>query len=84
MIQVHWDASKAKPEKGVKLWINNSPTSARSGVFGGDPGTLWVRGGNTGTATSGPWMYPGTTVIVTDANDGDVLATVKVPAAACK
>lgn len=84
VVEVHWDATKAKPKSGVKLWINNDPVPKRTGVFGGDPGTLWTSGGDTGAATTGAWMYPGTTVIVTDAKNDDVLATVKVPSAPCQ
>lgn len=83
-VEVHWDASKAKPKDGVKVWINNDPAPKRTGVFGGDPGTLWTSGGSVGSATTGNWMYPGTTIIVTDAKNDDVLATVKVPSAPCK
>lgn len=83
-VQVQWDASAANPENGVKLWINNDEYPRRNGVFGGDPGTLWMAGAATGTATTGDWAFPGTTIIVTDAVNDDILATVKIPSAPCK
>jgi len=83
VVEVHWDATQAAPKDGVKLWINNDPIPKRTGVFGGAPGTLWTHGGETGSATTGAWMYPGTTIIVTDAKNDDVLATVQVPKAPC-
>lgn len=83
VVEVHWDASKAAPKDGVKVWINNDPHPRRTGVFGGDPGTLWTQGGAIGSATSGNWMLPSTTIIVTDAKSDKELARVKVPSAPC-
>ncbi len=82
-IEVHWDATEANPKNGVKVWINTDPIPRRNGVFGGDPGTLWLAGDVIGSATTGNWVLPGTTFIVTDMGD-DILATVKVPSAPCK
>lgn len=84
IVQVHWDASKARPKHGVKLWINNDPAPRRHGVFGGDPGTLWMQGAAIGSAATGNWAFPGTTIIVTDVGNDDVLATVKIPGAPCE
>lgn len=84
VVEVRWDARQANTKNGVKLWINNDPTPKRRGVFGGDPGTLWTQGANTGSATTGQWAFPGTTIIVTDAITDDILASVKIPSAPCK
>lgn len=83
-VEVHWDASQAKADHGVKLWVSKSAKPQRTGVFGGDPGTLWLQGADVGSSTTGVWMYAGTTITVTDAENGDTLATAKVPSAACK
>jgi hypothetical protein len=83
-VQVHWKVIDANPKSKVNIWISNEPTSGRIGVFGDTPGTLWVTGGSTGTATTGPWMFPGTSIIVTNAKNNDLLAMVKIPAAPCK
>jgi hypothetical protein len=82
-VTIHWDATQAKTKHGVKLWISNRKTPRRQGIFGGDPGTLWLQGAETGTSQTGRWVYPGTTFIVTDAKNGDTLASVKVPSAPC-
>jgi hypothetical protein len=83
-VQVRWKVNDASPKSKVNIWINNEPTSGRTGVFGDTPGTLWVTEGGTGTATTGPWMFPGTSIIVTDAESNDLLAMVRIPAAPCK
>ncbi len=84
VVQVHWTVIDASPKTKVNIWISNEPTSGRMGIFGDTPGTLWVTRGGNGTATTGPWMFPGTSIVVTDAKSNDLLAMVKVPAAPCK
>ena len=83
-IEVRWNATKAKLKQGVVVRVTNEKTPARTGVFGGTSGTSWVAGADAGSATTGAWVYPGTTFFLTDASDGDVLVTEKVPAAPCK
>ena len=83
-IEVHWDATRANLKQGVAVRVTNEKTPARTGVFGGAPGTPWIAGGASGSATTGPWAFPGTTFYVTDAKSGDVLGTAKVPSAPCK
>lgn len=83
-IEVHWDATKAKLKRGVEVRVSNVKASVRSGVFGGAHGTQWTTGGNIGSATTGVWVFPGTTFYLTDPSNGDVLVIEKVPAAPCK
>lgn len=82
-LKVHWDATQAKPTSSVKVWISNKKPE-RTGVFASDPGTLWLMGDVTGSGVTGAWMFPGTTVVVTDTANDDVLATVQVPSAPCE
>lgn len=83
-IEVHWDASGVKRKGGVNLWISNKKPQ-RTGVFAPDKGTKWIYGATAGSHVTGDWMFPGTTITVTDAaNDDDILATVRVPSAPCE
>lgn len=82
-IGVHWDATEAHLKNGVMVFVSNDPASARKPAFGRAPGTLWIAGGDSGSATTGVWVVPGTTFFVTDAASGNVLASKKVPAAQC-
>lgn len=84
VVEVHWDATRAKPEDGVKLWIDGKGKPRYTGFVPSPPGKLWRKGGSIGSATTGPWMFAGTTVVVTDAKTERVLAKVKVPAAPCQ
>jgi hypothetical protein len=83
-VTIHWDATKANAKRGVKIWVSSKKKTGRAGIFEGDPGKLWLRGRVTGTKTTGAWVQPGTTFIVTDAKSGDTLASVEVPSAPCK
>ncbi len=83
VVVIHWDARRAKPRDGVNVWINNEPTPERTGVFAPDLGSRWQSGDAVGSATTGKWMFAGTTLTLTDAHDDDVLARVKMPAAPC-
>ena len=74
VIDVHWDASKANPKGGVVVRVTNDKTPVRTGVFGGAPGTPWTAGNASGSATTGEWVFAGTTFFVTEAASGDVLA----------
>ena len=71
-IEVNWDATLAKPIGSVKVWISNKKPE-RTGVFASDPGTLWLMGDVKGSGVTGAWIFPGTTVTVTDAVNDDVL-----------
>lgn len=77
-IKVRWDASKAKLKDGVVVRVSNGEKPAN-----GAPGTIWMAGGDSGSATTGAWVFPGTVFFVTDARNGDVLARAVVPAASC-
>jgi hypothetical protein len=80
---VHWDATKANIP-GVKIWINNQQKPASSGIFGGDdPGTLWLAGKASGTATTGKWIVAGSHIVLTESDSGDVLAEADVTALPC-
>ncbi len=81
-IEVNWDATQAKPKNGVKLSVSNKKPE-RTGVFAGDPGTTWIYGAVTGSGITGAWVFPGTTIIVTDPDNDDVLASVQIPSAPC-
>ncbi len=82
-INIRWDATQAN-SFGVKIWINNQLEPASSGIFGGDdPGTLWLAGKTSGAATTGSWIVPGTRIIMTDSDSGDMLAQTKVAEAPC-
>ncbi|MEP6897734.1 MAG: hypothetical protein ABI870_04295 [Rhodanobacter sp.] len=82
-IDIRWDATRAN-SFGVKIWINNQQEPASSGIFGGDvPGTLWLAGKTSGAATTGSWIVPGTRIIMTDSDSGDMLAQTKVAGVPC-
>ena len=72
----------ATPKNGVKLSVSNKKPE-RTGVFAGDPGTTWIYGAMTGSGITGAWVFPGTTIIVTDPDNDDVLASVQIPSAPC-
>lgn len=84
VVEVHWDARRATPADGVMIWISSTGKSRYTGFVPSPPGKLWMKGDVTGSASTGPWMFAGTTVVVTDAQTGRVLAKEKVPAAPCE
>lgn len=82
-VTVHWDASKANPKKGVKVWVSNHPVPTHAGVFEPAFGSVWTGPGAVGTKTTGRWVRPGLTFTITDNRDNRVLRQVRVGSLAC-
>lgn len=82
-ITVHWDVKNAKEKDAVKVWLSNQPVPSHAGVFDIPFGTEWIEAGATGTQSTGPWIFPGTTITVTDAGRGTVLGQVRMPSLPC-
>jgi hypothetical protein len=64
--------------------VSRYPVPSHAGIFDPPFGTLWVRGGDAGSETTGPWAFPGMTITLTDTKSGDVLRQKKVHALPCR
>lgn len=82
-VTVHWDASKANPEKGVKVWVSNDPVPTHAGVFEPAFGKVWASSGAVGTETTGLWAHPGMAITVTDSRNDQVLGQIQLGSLPC-
>jgi hypothetical protein len=73
-VTVHWDFSVRRPQATtIELWVDS------------DDGTpvLFASGGVAGSATTGPWVLPGTVFHARDPAAGDEIGQMAVPGRDC-